>query len=367
MHGLLQFFSIVRKRPASYCVPMNSVTPETAPTAAMLRSGYELHQTPVEALQSFMTPTPQMFYVLHLGVVALQASAWTLNIGGMVRKPITLDWEALQLLPTRRIVAAHECAGSPLAPTKPVRRVGNVEWEGVPLSLLLGQAGVEPRARFVWSCGADSGMFNGVHHPFYQKDLPLEKALADGTLIATRMNGEPLSAERGGPARRVGPGDYGTNSTKWLTAIELQAERAPGHFTTVLYNDDIDAGGVTTRKPVWEIAPHSLIVSHHEGAAVPEGPQIVAGWGWAGPGVALVEVSADGGTTWIKTQLGGRVDYSWQRFSAQITLSPGPHTLISRATATDGALQPADGARNQWFFVRVTAGDITTAKGDSPT
>lgn len=110
----------------------------------MLRSGFELHQPPVAALQSFMTPLADMFYVLHLGVADMSARPWSLEIGGLVEKPTTLTWAARQELPARRIVAAHECAGNPLFPKKPVRRVGNVEWEGVPLAAVLSMAGVMP-------------------------------------------------------------------------------------------------------------------------------------------------------------------------------------------------------------------------------
>src|SRR4051812_26062743 len=113
-------------------------------SSRMVRSGFELHQPPVVALQSFMTPLADMFYVSHLGVADMSAKPWSLEIGGLVEKPATLSWDELQRLPVRRVVAAHECAGSPLFPTKPVRRVGNVEWQGVSLASVLALAGVLP-------------------------------------------------------------------------------------------------------------------------------------------------------------------------------------------------------------------------------
>lgn len=333
----------------------------------MLRSGFELHQPPVAALQSFMTPLADMFYVLHLGVADMSAREWSLEIGGLVEKPTTLSWAALQKLPVRRIVAAHECAGSPLYPKKPVRRVGNVEWQGVPLAAVLASAGVMPAARYVWSTGADTGTFNSVHHPYYQKDLPIEKALAAETLIATHINGEPLSPERGGPARLIVPGFYGTNSTKWLTRLELREERSPGHFTTTLYNDQIESDGKTYLKPVWAIAPHSLIVSHRDTAPVDAGVQKIEGWGWSGSGIAQVEVSVDAGVNWRMAQLDRRVDFSWQRFSIETNLPPGEHRLLCRATANDGAVQPTSDARNEWFAIRVEALAATKHTEDSST
>ena len=321
----------------------------------MLRSGFELHQPPIAALKAFMTPTADVFYVMHMGVVGLSSADWSLKIGGLVDKPVALTWGDLQRLPTRRIIAAHECAGSPLGPDTPVRRVGNVEWQGVPLASILANVGVSPQARYLWSKGADTGMFNQVHHACYQKDLPIEKALAAETMIATHINGEPLSPERGGPARLIVPGFYGTNSTKWLTELELRAERCTGHFTTVLYNDRIQSGGQTLQRPVWGIAPHSLIVSHQDQQAVAAGPQRIEGWAWAGTGIAQVEVSVDGGATWQLAQLERRVDFSWQRFTLDVTLAGGTHRLLCRAVANDGAIQPASGARNEWFAIQVDA------------
>ena len=346
------------------------MTVETAGSdspSGMLRSGYELHQPPVTALQSFVTPLADMFYVLHLGVADMSAREWSLEIGGLVEKPATLTWAALQKLPARRIVAAHECAGSPLFPNKPVRRVGNVEWEGVPLAAVLASAGVRREARYVWSTGADSGTFNGVSHPYYQKDLPIEKALAAETLIATHINGEPLSPERGGPARLIVPGFYGTNSTKWLTRLELREERSPGHFTTTLYNDRIESGGRTHLKPVWAIAPHSLIVSHQDAVPVAAGVHKIEGWAWAGGGIAQVEVSLDAGISWRIARLERRVDFSWQRFCLEANLPPGKHGLLCRATANDGAVQPASGARNEWFSIRIEVHAAPNQTEDSST
>ena len=71
------------------------------------------------------------------------------------------------------MTAFHECAGSPLRPTLPVRRVANVTWGGVRLGDVLDRAGVEPAAQYLWSYGADHGEYGGVESPCYLKDLPI--------------------------------------------------------------------------------------------------------------------------------------------------------------------------------------------------
>lgn len=134
-------------------------------------------------------------------------------------------------------MAFHECAGNPLNPNVPQRRVGNVEWTGVRLADLLRLVNVKDEARFVISKGIDQGVYNKVYYSGYEKDLPLEKALDPNVLIALAINNEPITVERGGPVRLVVPGYYGTNSTKWLTQLVVSDVRSTSDFTTKYYMD----------------------------------------------------------------------------------------------------------------------------------
>ena len=92
--------------------------------------------------------------------------------------------------------------------------------------------------------------------------MPIER-LAPDILVAFELNGAPLSAEHGFPARLVIPGYYGTNSVKWLDRITLADQRPAGLFATRFYNDPVlGADGQSTgqTRPVWAIAPESVIV-----------------------------------------------------------------------------------------------------------
>ena len=147
-----------------------------------------------------------LFSVWHLGIPDVQERAWTLTIGGRVARPLTLDLNDLRCLPQTSVTSVHECAGRPLKPEVPQRRVGSVRWGGDRLRDLLEAAGIEPGAAYVISVGCDHGTFNSVHHDRYEKDLPISKALDGNSLVALNVNGEPLPAEHGGPARLVVPG-----------------------------------------------------------------------------------------------------------------------------------------------------------------
>jgi DMSO/TMAO reductase YedYZ molybdopterin-dependent catalytic subunit len=312
--------------------------------------------TPAHELATFVTPAHKLFVVYHMGVPVVDASTWRVAVTGLVHRPLTLTLPDLEAMPQTEVTAFHECAGSPLNPTVPVRRVGNVVWRGVRLNHILAAAGVRPDAKFVWSRGADSGIYapTGTHNDSYVKDLPLEKAMSDGVLVATSVNGEPLDEPHGAPVRLVVPGYYGTNSVKWLTEIRLEDARSGGFFTTRLYNDVIIENGERRKRPVWAVAPHALIVSPTAGSVVSHSPHLVWGWAWGDQEISSVELSTDGGESWRPCALERREGYAWQRFSREWTPQrSGTHELACRARDVSGEAQPLDGARNQVFRIAV--------------
>jgi DMSO/TMAO reductase YedYZ molybdopterin-dependent catalytic subunit len=246
-------------------------------------------------------------------------------------------------------MSVHECAGSPLKPEVPQRRVGNVRWGGVRLRDLLEAAGIEAGAAYVISVGCDHGTFDSVDHDRYEKDLPISKALDGSSLVALSLNDEPLPAAHGGPVRLVVPGYYGTNSTKWLTELRLSGHRSAGAFTTRYYMDPPSTSSPAAT-PVWELAPNSCLVAPADGQVHLGQPAEIWGWAWAAEPVTSVEVTTDGGQTWATAQVADRIDYGWQRFSLSWTPSClGEHILACRAATRDGQTQPATARRNRIY------------------
>ncbi|HXX26407.1 MAG TPA: molybdopterin-dependent oxidoreductase [Pseudolabrys sp.] len=297
-----------------------------------------------------VTAQRDLFVLGHFGVSRIDPQQWTLAFDGLVNTPRSFRLDGIRSLPKVEVESFHQCAGYPQDPTIATRRVGNVVWAGADLKALLGALGVSPRARFLWAYGADSGEYEGVRSDPYLKDCPLARIDAGGALLAYEMNGEPLDAEHGFPLRLIVPGFYGTNCVKWLTRLHLAEMRADGPFTTQLYNDRL-ADGV---RPVWEIAPESLIVS-----PAPEtrlaGETDIWGWAWADGGVAKVEVSADNGATWRVAELAPQRGWAWQKFSIRwMPERSGAAVLMSRATSKRDDVQPAAGWRNCVYAVPVT-------------
>lgn len=337
-------------------------TCDDAERQACIRVDYGFHirhPPPPHELGSFITDDEQLFQTIHMGSAVVDQATWTLVITGLVKKALRLTLEDLKELPNKTVLTFHECYGPPTAPpTKAYRRVGNVKWTGVPLRYLLDLVSPLEEAQYVWSDGLDHGTFAGQFCDRYQKDLPISKAMNDEVLVAYLLNGEPLNKERGGPVRLVVPGWFGTNSTKWLCKLSLQAERSKSPYTTKWYNeiDPTDPSGQRMR-PIWNVEPNSIIVHPKPDETVSGHQVLVEGWAWSCDGIDTVEISLDRGTTWQQAHLEKRTEYSWQKFRMILHLSPGTHEVMACATCDCGVKQPLAGRRNHVHSVRFSVLD----------
>jgi sulfane dehydrogenase subunit SoxC len=322
----------------SFAAPMD-------PARYTRRIVYEPHQT-----TATVTPQRDLFVLAHLGIPRVDVAQWRLEIAGLVERPAVLTFDDIRRLPARQVESFHQCAGAPRRPDLAARRIANVVWSGVDLAELLQSCGARAEARFLWAYGLDHGEYDGVSARWYVKDMPAARLAEGGVLLAYAVNGEPLAPEHGFPLRLVIPGYYGTNTVKWLWRIELAERRAAGPFTTVLYNDPDPSGGA---RPVWEAPPEALIVAPAPGPLAAAAVE-VWGWAWAAAGIARVEVSVDGGATWLPARVEPRRQWSWQRFTFDWRPGgSGTFTLMARATDARGAVQPMDKARNAVHTVTV--------------
>ena len=307
---------------------------------------------PVDRLRSSVTPSDDVYVIAHMGIARVDVAQWRLRVDGLVERPFELDYAALTALPATDVTAVLECFGNPVEPEVATRRVGNVVWRGVPLRHLLERAGVRPEARYVCPEGLDSGSFANVHSERYVKDLPLARALEPDVLVAWAMNGAPLTAEHGFPARVFVPGYFGTNAVKWLSRITLAAERPESLFTTRLYNRRVEG----EMRPVRDLDVHAVIVTPTDGATLTSGAQTISGWAWSAWPVRAVDVSTDGGATWQPARVAPRgADHQWQAFTyAWNPAARGRYEVHARATDERGRVQPLTG-RNRIHTISVAA------------
>src|ERR1700736_5417561 len=122
-------------------------------------------EMPFETLDGFITPTKSFYVRTHFPVPKIDKNAWRLRIEGEVAKAFEIGYDELIKLPSKKIPATLECAGNNRSFLEPKVKgvqwrlggVGNAEWTGVSLSILLDRAGTNRTAREIILEGADRG------------------------------------------------------------------------------------------------------------------------------------------------------------------------------------------------------------------
>ncbi len=278
-------------------------------------------ESPYSQQLGLLTPVDRFYVRSHFGLnQAPGAEDWRLEVSGAVQQPLSLSLADLLGLPARSLIATLECAGNGrryLEPPVPGEQwalgaVSTAEWAGVSLSEVLARAGIAAGALEVLFAGVDRGPspVDGATIRF-ERSLPLEQALHPDVLLAYAMNGAPLTADHGAPLRLVVPGWYGMASVKWLCSIEVLRAPFRGVFQADRYVYDFGDGRPV--EPVTSMRVRALIAQPTPGARIPASGAQVRGWVWSGAApIAGVEVSDDGGETWVQAELGARVSpYAW--------------------------------------------------------
>jgi sulfane dehydrogenase subunit SoxC len=313
------------------------------------------HSMPLEALREARTP-PGLHYVLtHFDIPFIDAAAWRLEIAGAVRRPLTLDLDAIRSRPAVSLDVTLECAGNgralitprPLSQPWLQEGVGTAMWTGTPLRPILEEAGVREDAVDVVFTGADRGIQGDVEQE-YARSLSLADAMRDEVMLAYAMNGVPLPPQHGFPVRLVAPGWYGMAHVKWLQSIAVIPQPFRGFQQVERYRlrtSEEDPGA-----PVTRILPRSLMIP----PGIPEffsrtrfldaGTCLIEGRAWSGCApIERVDVSADGGRTWRAAALGEAASpFAWVAWRYQWEAVRGEFELCPRATDRTGNTQPLE-------------------------
>jgi sulfane dehydrogenase subunit SoxC len=305
-------------------------------------TGSGASRTPLQHLDGIITPSRVHFERHHAGIPDIDPSRHQLMIHGMVKRPLSFSVEALDRYPKISRIQFLECSGNsrgqmarqPVPATCSAMHglLSASEWGGVPLSTLLDEAGVDPRARWIVARGADAAVM--------ARSVPLEKAL-DDAIVALFQNGERLMPANGYPMRLFLPGWEGNTSVKWLRSIEVTDRPAMTREETSKYSDLQNDG--TARLFTFEMGVKSVITSPSPGLEMgAPGIYQISGLAWSGASaIRRVEVSADGGKSWADAALDAPVlPKCLTRFRAAWQWKGGPAVILSRATDQNGAVQP---------------------------
>ena len=322
-----------------------------APAEYFIRNGSNLEMR-WDAMykRGYIVPT-ELFFVRNNSatVPRIDPKTWRLQIEGSgVSRPISVTYDELLSMPSISVIRALECAGNgrnmfQASHGKKIEGtpwnlggIGVAEWTGVPLHEVLGRAGVKHTAR--------DAMPEGLDAKKVSRPMPVEKAMADDTLLVYAMNGQPLLPDHGFPVRMLVPGWVGISHVKWLGRIEVSEQSLYSEYNTkkyVLIGKDYKPappalGPMLTYQQVksaFELAWNGEISS---------GTHLLRGRSWSGEGhIRKVDVSTDGGRTWRRARLREpNIDRAWVRWDLDWDARPGTYKLQARATDSRGHTQP---------------------------
>jgi sulfane dehydrogenase subunit SoxC len=298
-------------------------------------------QTPIQALNGTITPSGLHFERHHNGVPEIDPAQHRFVIHGLVKRPLAFTVADLLRYPQVSRIHFIECSGNgnrgflpePVQAPAGVLRgmISNSEWTGIPLSVLLEEAGVETQGKWLLAEGADSAAMS--------RSVPMVKAL-DDAMIGLYQNGERLRPEQGYPMRLLLPGFEGNTNVKWLRRIQVIDSPMYTKDETSKYTDLMPDG--KAKQFTLELGVNSIITRPSFGMKLERGFHEISGIAWSGAGrIAKVEVSTDGGNSWRVAALQGESHpKAVARFRLPWEWNGADATLQSRSTDEKGRVQP---------------------------
>ncbi|HLK51068.1 MAG TPA: sulfite dehydrogenase [Bryobacteraceae bacterium] len=298
--------------------------------------------TPLQDSVGTLTPSSLHYERHHSGIPTIDPSRHRLLVHGLVERPLSLSVADIRRLPSVSRILVLECGGNSgsewAAKTGPdVQRsyglVSCSEWTGVPLSVVLSEAGLRPGAAWVIAEGADACRM--------ERSLPLAKAM-DDILVAYGQNGEALRPAQGYPLRLIIPGWEGNANVKWLHSLKVTDQAYMARDETAKYTDLMPDG--KARLFTYQMEAKSVITFPSGGQSLP-GPGLyeLSGLAWSGRGkIERVEITTDGGRTWVKAALQEpRLAIAFTRFRLPWRFDGREAVIASRATDESGYVQPS--------------------------
>lgn len=318
----------------------------------------------IRTIDGHITPNDQFFFIQHYNRPEIDGSAYRLKLTGMVNKPAELSLAELKAMKSTEIVNGYECSGNSARFFDGLTSCGR--FTGVPLSHVLKQVGVGGKAREVVFFGTDRKLEDIVFRQDtykleqqFGRSITLENAMKPDPLVAYALNGQPLTRDQGFPIRLIMPGWYGVANVKWLSEIHLQEDRYLGNFQARWYRNLWGVGGTgADNDPATQWVENEVTRMQLKSviARVRKSSGAYQVFGFVlndGTPIKSVEVSVDGGP-WQPASLDrSNSRYSWKLFTFDWkNVTPGEHTLVSRATDVDGTVQPtkSDLTRKKTFL-----------------
>jgi len=325
-------------RPGEKVIPWADQPPDN-PVPEVVRS-----QLKWEELNSWLTPNDKFFGVGHYNWPAIDAASWSLEVTGLVKRPLTLKLGEITARPRQEVVFTLECSGNHGFPWF-TGGIGTAKWTGTPLAAILEEAEVLDDGIEVVFFGSDVGEeeVREIKMPQnFGRSMSLGDAMSPNNLLCYEMNGAALPQKNGFPLRLIAPGWYGVANVKWLKRIEVRPSRYMGRFMAKDYvtirEKKHDGETMWTQTSVGR----TLLKSVPARVTRMETQYQIVGVAWGAP-IARVEVQIDEGPWRLATiDRSEESEFAWKAWTLDWdNPSPGEHTITSRAIDTAGQIQPA--------------------------
>lgn len=293
---------------AAVKIPIPRQAAAAAPTGAELA---------IPGLSPLYVPNGD-FYRIDTALIVPQVDTahWSLRVEGLVDRPLKFSYDDVLAMPHIEADVTLSCVSNEVGGDL----VGNARWQGVSLRDLLERAGVQAGGTQIVGKSVD-GFTAG-----FPTAIGMQQQDA---MVAITMNGEPLPAKHGFPARLVIPGLYGyVSATKWLSSIELTGfDSFDGYWIPRGWSK---LGPIKTQSRI-DVPARS---------AVKAGRTPIAGVAWAPTrGIQRVEVQIDEGP-WQQARLADALSVeTWRQWVYDWDATPGRHVISVRATDGKGDVQ----------------------------
>jgi len=229
---------------------------------------------------------------------------------------------------------------------------------------------------------AASAAFSAAAAEGYATSIPADVAMDPKrkVLLAFEYNGQPLSRDHGYPVRVIVPGSVAARQVKWLGRVilgtnECQSSWQKKDYKAFPQSMDWDNVKYDTMPPMQDMPVQSAITSPAEGSILADGQKTVTakGWAWSGSGrsIARVDVSGDGGKSWVVADISHRpIDnspsqtesFGWTLWEAEVPLHSNKPEIVVKALDSSLNTQPESStaiwnwrgiANNAWHRVNV--------------
>jgi len=308
-----------------------------------------------------ITPAEQLFVRNNIAPpdpsILNDRDAWQVKIEG-VKNARTLTLGELKNMGIETVAAVLQCSGNgrgyfkhnPSGTQWEVGAAGCVMWAGVPIKQLVeALGGIDEGMNYMTGTGGEV-IPEGIDPNTIMVERSVPAEAMEDALLAWEMNGMPLTLAHGGPLRLVVPGYTGVNNVKYIKRLAFTKEQSQARIQQTSYRmAPLDGKPSPDQPSAWEMPVKSWVISPNENNQVKEGNVMIRGVAFGGVNpVSRVDVSTDGGKSWVRAQFVGPDlgKYAWRQFALPVKLQAGEYDIVSRAVDVEGNQQPEERLEN---------------------